>query len=394
MKLYILNYNAETSKYEKVGYVDDCESQLWIKRFADAGECEIYTPINSEMLSILKNGNYVYRTDDKMVCEIKELNETSDAENGPYIIAKGVDIVKLMSERIVRVPINMTTTPSAFITKLITDNFITDTESPNRVFPNLTVETQFTDTDTIMITAFTENIFDVIKITCEKYNIGFKMTFDLDTQTYKFIMYKGKSKSKITDDEYVIFSPENANIISSNYTENAVNYKNVAYVGYNQSEDEVKLYSVFIGDNEPQGKDRKEIYVDGTSIKQEISFTELGQFYPNYTLKEDGKTYTDGNGNDIGVKSGDKFKFNADTYYRLIRNLGYNTLVENNIKRDFQGVVDTTDSYVVGVDYDLGDIVKVIDDFGNIGEARITEIMESDDIDDGYVVEPTYKYIE
>lgn len=396
MKLYVLKYNEETSAYEREGYIDDCESQLWIKRFTDAGECEIYTQINDEVLNLLKVGNYIYRTDDTMVCEIKELNETNDVENGPYIIAKGVDIVKLMGERIVRVPIGLTTTPSNFVKKIIEDNLINDPASPNRLFSNLEVDITFTDTDTIVMSVFTENIFDLIKSICETYNIGFKMTFDVNKQTYKFIMYKGKNKSKRTDDEYVVFSPENSNILSSNYNESTTDYKNVAYVGYQKDDkSEVQLYSVYIGDKEPEGKDRKEIYVDGTSIKQNIPFNDLVKYFPNATpTSSTSNQYTDGIGNTvIGVKSGDTFIFNAETYYSLIRNLGYNTLAEHNMKRDFQGVVDTSDNYIVGVDYDLGDVVKVIDDFHNTGEARITEIMESDDIEDGYVVEPTYKYI-
>jgi hypothetical protein len=61
--------------------------------------------------------------------------------------------------------------------------------------------------------------------------------------------------------------------------------------------------------------------------------------------------------------------------------------------QSFEGDVDTVASYAYKVDYNLGDIVKVINEYGIEAEARITEIMESDDADNGFSVEPKFEYL-
>ena len=44
-------------------------------------------------------------------------------------------------------------------------------------------------------------------------------------------------------------------------------------------------------------------------------------------------------------------------------------------------------------DYNLGDIVNIVNEFGISINARITEIIESQD-DNGYTIEPTFENIE
>ncbi len=75
----------------------------------------------------------------------------------------------------------------------------------------------------------------------------------------------------------------------------------------------------------------------------------------------------------------------------LLDNLALNKLAEHNKTQEFTGEVDTIDTYEYKTDYDLGDIVKVINEHGISSSARITEIMESDDDEDGHVIEPVFE---
>jgi hypothetical protein len=50
------------------------------------------------------------------------------------------------------------------------------------------------------------------------------------------------------------------------------------------------------------------------------------------------------------------------------------------------------DTYEYKTDYDLGDVVKIINEYGIEAEARVTEVMESEDNENGYTIEPKYEY--
>lgn len=383
MDVYVLDAN-----YDKIGYIDEAESVLWIKRYYDYGECEIYIPSSPELRSLLKSGNYLYRLDDDMLCEIKKVKKVTNTENGSYLTVTGYDVSRMLSDRIVRWEVIFSGKPYDFLKQIIEENVI-NPQQPLRLYENITFKCDIEDDTVINVNAFTENLLELIKTTCKTYSYGFKIAFDLDTKSFQIIIYKGKDKSRLDASEYVEFSPLYANITSSQYEEDSTNFKNVCYVGYTE-EEVTKLYSVFIGDSEPSGSNRKEIYVDGTNIKREISQDELDIMFPNNS--SNGSVYYDSSGNEIGVLYNDAIHLTENAYYYLIRTLGYNTLAEHNDKKSFIGVVDATDTYMLIVDYDLGDIVKVIDDDGIEGNARITEITESDE--EGYSIEPTYEYIE
>ena len=77
----------------------------------------------------------------------------------------------------------------------------------------------------------------------------------------------------------------------------------------------------------------------------------------------------------------------------LIRRLAQNTLAERVKTLEFEGSVDTLDTYVYKNDYDLGDIVKVVNEYGIEAQAQIVSIIESEDNEDGYIVEPTFEYM-
>ena len=79
-------------------------------------------------------------------------------------------------------------------------------------------------------------------------------------------------------------------------------------------------------------------------------------------------------------------------FFGLLRKLGIDTLYQNPRTQEYTGEVDTLDSYRYKTDYDLGDVVKVINEYGIEAEAQITEILESDDTNDGYAVEPHFEY--
>ena len=402
MQIYVLD-----TKYEILSYIDVAESVLWNKKHNDLGESEIYLPCDIEMLSILRRGHYLFRFDDDMFCKIEKVELETDVENGDYIIATAVDMSKILSGRIVRWNTAFSGKAVYFIKRLIEDNIINPKDAqgklhtvrqiPNFVF-DMTDEEMSEFIETVSTTVNAEDLLQLITATCKACNYGFRTSFDIDTKTLKFRVYKGVDRSIPATDEYVEFSPVFGNIISSQYKVEESNYKNIAYVGYKNTAEEVHLLSVYSGETEPQGEDRREVYVDGTSTSRDISYDDLAQMFPAVS-KSGNEYYIIENGNKIivatseGAGEDEKITVTDYTYLLLIRTIGRNLLESKTMTEIFSGEVDVLDSYRYKVDYNLGDIVKVINEYGIEARAQVIEIMESEDNDSGYVVEPRFQYI-
>ena len=415
MELYILS-----PQYEIVGMIDESESVLWQKRYNDAGQCEIYVPCSAEMFSLLSRGNYVFRYDDDMFCKIETPEIEEDVENGDYIISTANDITKvILSGRIVRWNIVYSGTVLGFLEKLVNDNVISPAQSQRRIsnfsLYQMTAAERAEFTERIEVTAFTDDLYALIQTTCKTYGYGFKVFYNIETQKLVFRVFKGKNKASESGEEYIEFSPTYANILTSHYKEDESNYKNVAYVGYKSADKEdntVYLLSVYDGQSEPQGETRKEVYVDATGTSRDITLDELLLLFPNATkttttVTEEGKqkysSVYSSNGVAVATSLQDvptddketeeKITVTDSTYLMFIRNAGVNALEQHRRTQEFTGEVDTIDTYEYKRDYDIGDIVKVKNKYGISADARITEIMESEDNENGRVIEPVFEYL-
>ena len=400
MKLYILDAN-----YDTLAYLDESESVLWHKKFNDLGECEIYIPCDIEMLSILRKGHYVFRYDDDMFCKIESIEIKTDEQNGDYIVATATDMSKILSGRIVRWNTVFSGTVAQFIKKLIYDNIVVPKDEQGRfhtvraisnfVF-DMTEEEMAEFTDTIEASVNTDDLLQLIITTCKSFDYGFRTSFDIRNKELKFRLYKGVNRTDVNNDNYVEFSNAYANIISSNYKVDDGNYKNVAYVGYksaDKDDDNVYLLSLYdgqeFGEVEPQGEARREIYVDGTSTSREMTFDELQQLFPN--VRKDSGSYYSGD-IQVATEKDDKITATDYTYLYLIRIIGRNLLAQKVVTEVFTGAVDTIDTYQYKVDYNIGDIVRVINEYGIESDAQVVGIMESEDNESGYVVEPRFQF--
>lgn len=409
MQLYILagkEYAAENNiqQYEIIGFIDEADSVLWNKKYNDEGYCEIYTPYDDKFLSLLQKGNYVYRFDDDMFCKIKTVEIETDTENGNYIIANAKDMCTILANRIVRWQIVYSGTVGGFIEKVLTDNVVNPAQS-NRKIDNFVIDdSNFSDfSEEIEVSSFTDDLLALIVKTCKTYNIGFRVALDIATRQIIFRLYRGKNKASTAAEEYVEFSPTFENIISTHYKTDDTNYKNIVYVGYKNDADGTELLSLFKGDTEPQGEEREEIYVDGTGTSRDISYEELQVMFPRMTKTSEtgaeGKVtakYYDGEtvvAKSEGEGEDEKITVTDYTYLLLIRILGENVLAERVKTQNFSGTVDTNVSYIYKADYDIGDTVRVISEYGKAGDAQIIEVIESDDNENGYNVEPNFEFL-
>ena len=358
MQLYILG-----KTYEVIGMVDTYESVLWIPKYNDVGECEIYVPCDNDYFALLKKGHYIYRYDDEMFCKIESVEIQTDMEKGDYLICTGLDIAQTLSGRVIQSQSVFSGKVVEFIERLLLDNVV-NAPLASRLIPNFRIDTKNFDefTETIEASAFGEDLLQRIMTTCKSYNLGFRVSYDISDGFLVFRLYRGKNKALADSVEYVEFSPQFANIISSNYKEDNRNYKNVACVRYKDADEQIKVMWVYVGE-EPRFENRREISVDAT-----------------------------GQSRDVEV-DGEKITLTDDEYAQLIWNIGVDALAGTRPIQEYTGTVDTVETYEYKVDYNLGDIVKVINEYGIEAEAQVIEVMESDDNDNGHVIEPKFEYL-
>ena len=403
MQIYILDKN-----YERIGELSEQEDIVFNKRFNDVGYCALKVACDDEMFDLLKAGNYIYRYDDDMLCKIETATIDTDVEQGDYLTVDAVDMNNILAGRIVRWDVTFSGTVGGFIKRLIEENVISPQQSQRKI-----VNFEFDDTNiaefkepiSVAKDTATNDLLQLIITTCKTYNCGFRVSLNIETRKLVFRLIKGKNKATTESDEYVEFSPNYANIISSQYKEDMSNYKNVAYVGYksaNKDDENVYLLSLFEGENEPQGEERREVYIDGTNISREIKYDDLQTLYGVVT--KEGNSYfatVDGVNTAIATVeitttdgvSTEKITATDITYLKLIRIVGLNALAERAKTQEFSGAVDTIDTYKYKTDYDLGDIVFVNNEYGIGAPAQITEVTESESSDNPFSVEPKFEFI-
>lgn len=359
MEIYILDSN-----YERIGMIDSAESILWTRRYNDIGDAEIYIECTSEYVEWLKKGHYLYRSDEDMLCKIETAEITTSVEEGDYIIATASDFCKVLSNRIVVTPFVFSGNVTDFIKKLLNENVIS-TSIGKRCIPNFKIdESNFTElTAKIDISVANDDVGSLIISTCKSANYGFKATYNISEGVFTFSLYNGKNKASAMGDEYIEFSPDFANIVTSSYKEDESLYKNVVYISYKNQDETVSILTMYRNGEEPEAEDRREMFVDAT-----------GQSWK--------------------VKEGEAERtLSRDEFMEIINTIGEQAFIDNDKSQSFTGEVDTVDSYEFKTDYDLGDIVNALDDYGNQGNARITEIIESEDADNVYQVEPKFEFV-
>lgn len=85
-------------------------------------------------------------------------------------------------------------------------------------------------------------------------------------------------------------------------------------------------------------------------------------------------------------------KVSDNEYIAMMRQRGKETLSENQDIVSFEGQAETSIMFQYGTHFGIGDIVQVADEYGHESEARVTEIIISED-DQGILTYPTFSTI-
>lgn len=345
MEIYFLDEN-----YKRIGVIDYCASIIWTRRFNKIGDFELYIPVSTEALELVKINTIIQRADQpESLMIIKSIQLTTDPEAGDYLTITGESIEALIAQRIIWQQTNLQGTLAQAIKQLLNENIINPTDSSRRI-PGIAAGDMTPATQILKKQITGDNLLEAIMGILNEYKLGFNLLYN--SGVLNFNIYAGVDRSfNQTENPRVIFSPEFDNFVTSEYLNSAEDFANVAMVAGEGSGAARKTQEV----GTAEGIERVEIYVDARDISSD---TEGG------TIPE-------------------------SEYNQLLISRGQEKLAETPMKTSFTGQVEPSVNYIYGIDYQLGDIIEIINEFGIATAARITEIIESWD-ENGYTVIPTF----
>ena len=350
MILYLNKLENDT--FNRIAVIDNATSVIWVKRFNDIGQFEVYIKASPELLELLEGDIFITRDDSNVGMYVEKIQLTTDAENGDYLTISGRSAEVILAWKMIqrRVYSSASTTAEYIIRSLINEILIT---SPVIIkfdaIPWLTLgpNNEWDDKVTRQFTG--KSLYEIVRDLCVTYNYGFE--FAWNGAGFTINLYKGTDRSyDQTENTFVVFSPEFENLGHTEYIKDTSTYYNAALVG-----------------GEGEGNER--VYV--------LAYPEGVEGFYRRTIFIDARN-SSSDGGDISLNA----------YRKMLLNQGVEALELCRVTEEFNGEILNYNNYTYGVDYGLGDKVSIINEYGIKGNAVITEITEVED-DTGYRLVPT-----
>lgn len=249
----------------KIGYLDEYVSAIWTRRFQTYGDCELYTLATPELMELLKEDNYILKTqqsdEHKMLCLIEKVTLTTDEEGTDYLTVEGYDVLKVLSFRIIEGRASLFGEVENYIRSLIETNATSPTNALRKISLLELDDYKGLSSAKYSLGSSYENLLEHIQDVITYYGYGIEAVFNEDTKKVRIGLYKPEVKK-------VTFSPDYDNVISSNYILDKTEYKNMAVVLGELDATNTQVIEK-IGDDLSE-LDRREVVLDDTGITHEV----------------------------------------------------------------------------------------------------------------------------
>lgn len=384
MDALILNRQFQTETV-----IDAFESFIWTERYRKAGDMEIYMPVEKAPMEYIKEQYYLWRKGTDRLMIIEDILITSNAEDGPHVTITGRSLESILDRRIVADRTVISGNLQDGIQKLLNENAINPSDSARKI-PGL----RFVRNNDPRVTALTcdlnllgEDLLSIVESSCEVEDLGFKISYNEERNSFDFTLYYGEDRSYDQDaNPWVVFSPEYDNLLSSSYYESSKNLRTAAVVAGSESDDYGQEIVDVDGKPELTGLDRRELFVEGSSIQRpetEVNEDSIRERMEKRGYEEDRIQA------EIDKQKEQAEAMDRDTYRRQLQQLGEEELAKTYITQSFEGEIEAVRQYVYDRDFFIGDVVQVRDQYGKEASSRITEVVMSHDVN-GETLAPTF----
>lgn len=359
MNIYVFQY--ANYSLERIGFIDEYQSFIWTERYYTTNDCELVVQATSKNIALLQIGNYItHHSRSGTICRISKIEVTTDVNKGRWLIVKGEDLRAILKQRIDTKLVSVTDTARETIKNIILDNF-TNPAINNRKVANMYFDNGSTVTEqTYTSEAGFYNCYDKIVEICRNFSYGTQMVFidEEDVVLLIFTLYQGVNRStEQTARPPVIFSESMDSLATTDYTKDYSTFKNLAIIAGEGEGSERDIERVTKG-TEYTGINRREVFIDGKSLTKKTNDGELTPAEYSAML----------------------IQYARDQLSFLEPTVDFSGTIANNI-------------YKYKTDYNLGDIVTVESPLGSSFKARVVEIIENDDVQNGHIFIPKFEFL-
>lgn len=335
------------TNFNLLGEVDTYTSLQWIRRWHKPGEFELHINPAMQNADKLVEDAIVFKASDPSEAGIIKHRDIRINENGSEeLVVKGSLLAGLTGRRITYPPpdkaYDYVNEPIETIMKHYVDANCINPVDPARIISNLVNAPDQGRGEKIQFQSRYKQLDEELEKLSVTSGIGWHVWLDIQNQRYVFDVLIGRDLTAGQDVlPPVIFSTDYDNIKSQAYINSAIGYKNMAVVGGQGEGTERKI--VTVGDQQA-GLERYEVFVDARDIGTE----------------------------EQGAEPLTEIQIEA-----MLEQRGQEKLAELARVMSFESQLLTKSNLVYRQDYDLGDIVTVVNrKWGVVMDARITEIVE------------------
>lgn len=361
-QIQILVFKVDDNTFENIGEVNQYDSLIWPDKFNGYASFELWAPITEENSEYFKKGNILWCGGDN-AAKVEIVKSTINDKGNKTFNVKGRTLEVVLTTRIIWGTYNASNKyASTAMYEIVNQNCVNPTNIKRKIpYLECAEDKQLGGKMSVQKTG--GDVYDSLTTIAGSKDLGFNVLFRPKEKKLIFEVVAGVDRTieqSIVDP--VEFSTDLEDILSSSYYTNDQDEKNVAFV---QGEgDGASRVSQISGNNELEGFDRKELYVDARDLQSE-------------TVNEDGSTTS----------------LTPDEYKAALVNRGDDKLSECEVTETFEAQIRVFGDvqYEFGKDYQKGDKVTVRDRQLNVVvSARITEVEE--DFDDEYALVLTFGY--
>ena len=353
MNIFVFN-----KQFEMQGIVDTFTSLIWHREFYKSGTFELHLNLPEDdqdalsLINLLQKDNILVKEDSLDEAGYIEGIKLDDQQNETVVIS-GYFIENFISQRIVWGKLNKSGQVEDVLKYFVDKNCINPTD-PKRIIPYLSLSKNTAIPIQANEVNSYGNLAELMEELTTKYDVGWRVLFDLTNKKYVFDIYNGRDLSiNQSVNPRAIFALEFENVLNQTFTDNDNNYKNMAIVAGQGEDTNRKIVTI---NNELVGFQRRELFVDARDLSNTIS-------------------------NDDGTE---KTLSDAD-YGALLVERGNSKLAETQRILTFESGISVLSNLIYKQDFDLGDIVTIKNDrWGVLLNTRITaveEVYENDAVD-------------
>ncbi|MGG1660565.1 siphovirus ReqiPepy6 Gp37-like family protein [Brevibacillus sp. NRS-1366] len=329
-----------------LGEIDTYTSLRWVRRWHKPGEFELRINPSLQNADCLQEDKMIFKAHATTEAAIIKHREIGVNEAGiEELIVKGPLLAGLIGSRITYPPLgkehdyihaNIETIMKHFVRA----NFIAPSE-PSRILSRLINAPDQARGDKVQFQTRYKQLDEELEKLSITSGLGWHVWLDTKRQLFVFEVIRGRDLTA-GQNSYppAIFSTDYDNIESQSYVSSAIGYKNVAIVVGQGDSGTPKLVTV----GQQTGLQRQETFVDAK---------------------------------DVGPKEKEAESLTEAEVERMLQTRGRERLAELGRSESFESKLLANSNLVYRVDYDLGDMVTVVNKgWGITLDARITEMVE------------------